>query len=62
MNGEFKELGEFSKIFQLKKYERFYCINQLPPKTCEEIVILGKSNVGKSTLINTLLNHKVTKT
>lgn len=58
----FKELGIFSKTLQLVEYHKFYFINHLPPKTHKEIMILGKSNVGKSTLINTLLNHKIAQT
>ncbi|NLN82552.1 MAG: YihA family ribosome biogenesis GTP-binding protein [Clostridiales bacterium] len=32
--------------------------NQLPPSTMPEIVFSGRSNVGKSSLINRLLNRK----
>jgi len=62
MSLSFKELGEFSKILQLEKYMRVYSTKDLPKKTQPEIVIIGKSNVGKSTLINTLINHAITKT
>jgi len=57
----FKELGKFSKQLQVKEYKRIYHANQLPEKDLPEIVILGKSNVGKSTLINTMLNHKISR-
>lgn len=62
MSGSFKELGQFSKQLQLEEYSRVYSLRNLPPKTQPEIVIIGKSNVGKSTLINTLLNHSIAKT
>ena len=58
---EFKELGEFSKQFQLEEYQRVYSAYKLPPKEQKEIAIIGKSNVGKSTLINTLINHNIAK-
>jgi len=32
--------------------------DQLPPSTCIEIVFSGRSNVGKSTLINKIFNRK----
>jgi len=61
MNNQFKELGKFSKILQLEKYIRCYKTSDLPPKTGPEVLIVGKSNVGKSSLINTLLNHNIAK-
>lgn len=33
-------------------------VNQLPPSTLPEIVFSGRSNVGKSSLINKVLNRK----
>lgn len=62
MSNQFKELGRFSKFLQLEKYIRCYKLKDLPEKSCTEILIVGKSNVGKSTLINTLINHNITKT
>lgn len=57
----FKELGEFSKQLQLIEYKRVYDISQLPDKNKKEIALIGKSNVGKSSLINTVLNHNITR-
>src|SRR6201996_3814362 len=33
-------------------------INSLPPQSLPEIAMVGRSNVGKSSLINALVNHK----
>ncbi len=62
MSASFKELGKFSKQLQVEEYKRVYSIKDLGQKTQREIVIIGKSNVGKSTLINTLINHCISKT
>lgn len=62
MNNSFKELlKEEAKDLQIKEYSRVYSIKNLPKQSCNEILILGKSNSGKSTLINTLLNHSISK-
>lgn len=58
---EFKELGKFSKDFKVEEYKRVYSAYNLPLKEKKEIAIIGKSNVGKSTLINTLLNYNIAK-
>jgi len=58
----FKELGIFSKDLQVLKYNRVYSVKDLPLQEKKEIVFIGKSNVGKSTLINTILNYKINKT
>lgn len=62
----FKELGQFSKDLQIVNYERVYSASKLPIKAgsemLPEVILFGKSNVGKSTLINTLLNHSIATT
>lgn len=37
-------------------------LNHFPPPTLPEIAFLGRSNVGKSSLINSLLNSKIART
>lgn len=37
-------------------------INQIPKKTSKEIVLSGKSNVGKSSLINSIISKKIAYT
>ena len=45
--------------YNLAKFEKAYGIpNQLPPSQIPEIVFAGKSNVGKSSLLNKLFNRK----
>lgn len=45
--------------FNKAEFERAYGIsNQLPPSNVPEIVFAGKSNVGKSSLLNKLFNRK----
>jgi len=39
-----------------------YKLNELPKEILPEIVLCGRSNVGKSSFINSLLNSKVAKT
>lgn len=55
----FKELGKFGKDLQVLDYKKKYRANELPVNNKKEIVFIGKSNVGKSSLINTLLNYKI---
>jgi GTP-binding protein len=62
MNGNFKELKEFSKELQVKNYVKAYSAKDLPRNMKPEIAFIGKSNVGKSSLINTLLNHNINRT
>ncbi len=57
-----KELKEFGKFFQVKSYERLYDADKLPECITKEILVLGKSNVGKSSFINAILNYNLTKT
>ena len=45
--------------FNNAKYTKSYgLINQLPPSTRAEVSFAGRSNVGKSSLLNALLNRK----
>lgn len=45
--------------FNKAEFEKAYGIsNQLPPSNIPEIVFSGKSNVGKSSLLNKLFNRK----
>lgn len=45
--------------FHNVKFEASYGLfSQIPPSTCPEIAIAGRSNVGKSSLINKLLARK----
>lgn len=39
-----------------------YKLNELPKEILPEVVLCGRSNVGKSSFINSLLNSKVAKT
>lgn len=42
---------------RIREY-RAYTVEQIPSKNMPEIAIIGRSNVGKSSIINTLLNYK----
>lgn len=45
--------------FHNAKFQASYGLfSQIPPSTCPEIAVAGRSNVGKSSLINKLLNRK----
>lgn len=57
----FKELGIYGKELQVLQYKRVYKPSDLPINNKKEIVFIGKSNVGKSSLINTILNYKINK-
>lgn len=57
----YKELGKFGKDLQVLEYKKLYKASELPQNYKKEIVFIGKSNVGKSSLINTLLNYKINK-
>ena len=45
--------------FNLASFEASYGLfSQIPPCSCIEIAFAGRSNVGKSTLINKIMNRK----
>lgn len=45
--------------FEKVKYEASYGTSaQLPPSVCPEIAFAGRSNVGKSSMLNKILNRK----
>ena len=45
--------------YQLARFEASYgTVAQLPPSTTPEVAVAGRSNVGKSSLLNKLFNRK----
>ncbi len=46
------------KIRNARFYKSVSALNQLPEETLPEIVFVGRSNVGKSTLLNSLTGRK----
>ncbi|MCP4714382.1 MAG: YihA family ribosome biogenesis GTP-binding protein [Deltaproteobacteria bacterium] len=46
------------KIKDVQFVKSVFALKDLPDSTCPEIAFSGRSNVGKSSLINTLLNRK----
>lgn len=51
----------YIKVLQSKFMQSAQTINDCPAASCTEIAVLGRSNVGKSSIINLLLNHKLAK-
>lgn len=49
------------KVLQSHFMQSAQTIKDCPPQNCTEIAMLGRSNVGKSSIINLLLNHKLAK-
>ena len=46
------------KITSVKFVKSVVSLNELPPKVYPEVAFAGRSNVGKSSLINVLINRK----
>lgn len=49
------------KVLQSHFMQSAQTIKDCPPQSCTEIAMLGRSHVGKSSIINLLLNHKLAK-
>lgn len=50
-------MGAF-KIFSAEFKASCGAVEQFPKPVCPEVVVVGRSNVGKSSAINCLVNHK----
>lgn len=51
----------YIKVLQSRFIQSAQTIKDCPASSCTEIAVLGRSNVGKSSIINLLLNHKLAK-
>lgn len=51
----------YIKVLQSRFIQSAQTINDCPASSSTEIAVLGRSNVGKSSIINLLLNHKLAK-
>jgi GTP-binding protein len=49
-------------VKQIEFIKPVYNLNELPKEILPEVVLCGRSNVGKSSFMNSLLNSKVAKT
>ena len=58
----FKEIKKNGKQLAVLNYEKIYKVENLKKNNKKEIAFIGRSNVGKSSLINTILNHKISST
>lgn len=52
------DTGRAMKIQSVEFLKSVYPTDEYPPECCPEVAFAGRSNVGKSSLINTLVNRK----
>jgi len=55
---QWKEKGRWLFAQQIQFMQGASSLESLPPETLIEVAFVGRSNVGKSSLINALTNHK----
>lgn len=55
------QLDTYINVLQSHFMQSAKKIQDCPAQNCTEIAMLGRSNVGKSSIINLLLNHKLAK-